>query len=111
MAAEVEQALAAGLPASAARNTVVMALFMLRFAERYELAQRMLDVGARGARSEGHAARQGIIYALRAAIALEQGSLRDAQVDAETGMQLVEEPHFSVPPAPRRPDHRPRRAG
>ena len=96
VAAEVEQALAAGLPAAAARNAVVMALTLLRFAERYELAQRMLEVGLEVARSEGHAARQGIIYALRAAIALEQGSLRDAQVDAETGMQLVEEPHFSV---------------
>ena len=94
--AEVEQALATGLPASARRNSVVMALIILRFAERYDLALRMLDMGLEVARAEGHAARQGIIYALRATIALEQGSLRDAQVDAETGLQLVEEPHFSV---------------
>ena len=94
--AEVEHALATGLPASAGRNTFVMALIILRFAERYDLALRMLDIGLEVARAEGHAARQGIIYSLRARIALEQGSLRDAQVDAETGLQLVEEPHFSV---------------
>ena len=96
VASEVEQALAAGLPASAGRNSVVMALIILRFAERYDLAHRMLDMGLEVARAEGHATRQGIIYALRATIALERGSLRDAQVDAETGLQLVEEPHFSV---------------
>jgi ATP/maltotriose-dependent transcriptional regulator MalT len=56
----------------------------------------MLDVGLELARAEGQAARQGIIYALRARIALEQGALRDAQADAETGLQLVKEPHFSV---------------
>ena len=96
VASEVEQALAAGLPASAGRNSVVMALIILRFAERYDLAHRMLDMGLEVSRAEGHATRQGIIYALRATIALERGSLRDAQVDAETGLQLVEEPHFSV---------------
>ena len=76
---------------------VLLALITLRFAERYELALRMLDTGPRRwPRAEGHAARQGVVYSLRAAISLEQGSLRDAQVDAETGLQLVAEPHFSV---------------
>ena len=48
------------------------------------------------ARSEGHAARQGIIHGLRAAIALAMGSLHDAEVEAETGLVLLEEPHFAV---------------
>ena len=66
VAAEVEGALATGLPASAGSNAFVMALIILRFAERYELARRMLDMGLELARAEGQAARQGIIYSLRA---------------------------------------------
>ena len=95
-AEQVEAALAAGLPASAAINAGLLALMTLRFTERYDLALRMLGVGLERAQAEGHAARQGVIYGQRAAIALAQGSLRDAQVDAETGLVLVEEGHFSV---------------
>ena len=47
-----------------------------------------------GARQEGHATRQGILHAMHAACALAQGSLHDAQVEAETGLLLVEHPHF-----------------
>jgi hypothetical protein len=68
----------------------------LRRAERYEPSLRMLDVGLEHARAEGHVARQGVIYGQRAAIALAQGSLHDAQVDAETGLRLVEERHFAM---------------
>ena len=54
----------------------------------------MLDAALERARREGHATRQGIIHAMRAASALAQGSLHDAQVEAETGLLLVEDPHF-----------------
>lgn len=56
----------------------------------------MLEVALERARREGHATRQGIIHGQRAAIALAQGSLHDAQVEAETGLVLIEEPHFVV---------------
>lgn len=46
------------------------------------------------ARREGHATRQGIIHAMHAVSALAQGSLHDAQVEAETGLLLVENQHF-----------------
>jgi DNA-binding CsgD family transcriptional regulator len=91
----VEAALAAGLPPSTVTNAGFLALHILRLAERYELALRMLDLGLEGARREGHVARQGLIHGQRAAIALAKGSLHDAQVEAETGLRLVKEPHFA----------------
>ncbi|HEY1276279.1 MAG TPA: AAA family ATPase [Thermoleophilaceae bacterium] len=91
---EVEAALATGLPAAAATNAAFVALLVLELGERYDQALRLLDVALEGARREGHATRQGIIHGHRAAIALAQGSLQDAQVEAETGLLLVEEQHF-----------------
>src|SRR6266480_6523999 len=52
------------------------------------------DVCSSDLRREGHATRQGIIHAMHAVSALAQGSLADAQVEAETGLLLVEGPHF-----------------
>ena len=60
------------------------------------MALRQLEALLEGARREGHAARQGLVHGHRAAIALERGSLRDAQVEVETGLLLVEPPHFVV---------------
>ena len=94
---EVEAALTAGLPAAAASNAVFMALLTLELGERYDLASRLLDVGLEGARREGHATRQGMIHGRRAAIALAQGSLHDAEVEAETGLLLVAKQHFVLP--------------
>ena len=94
---EVEAALTAGLPAAAASNAVFMALLTLELGERYDLASRLLDVALDGARREGHATRQGLIHGRRAAIALAQGQLHDAQVEAETGLLLVEKQHFVLP--------------
>jgi hypothetical protein len=91
---EVQAALMAGLPPSAATTAGLLALSALVIGERYELAARLLDAALEGARGEGHATRQGIIHALRAASALLQGSLHDAQVEAETGLLLVEQSHF-----------------
>ncbi len=93
---EVQAALAAGLPPAAATNAGFLAVTALRLAERYDVALQLLDVAQDGARREGHAAREGLIHGQRAAIALAQGSLRDAQVEAETGLRLVEPPHFVV---------------
>ncbi len=94
--AEVQAALAIGLPPGAVTTAGFMAVQTLRLAEQYELAFRLLDLALEGARREGHAARQGVIHGHRAAIALAQGSLQDAQVQAETGLRLVQAPHFFV---------------
>jgi DNA-binding CsgD family transcriptional regulator len=91
---EVEAALTAGLPAAAMSNATFLALLTLELGERHEFASRLLEVALEGARSEGHVTRQGMIHGRRAAIALAQGSLHDAQVEAETGLLLVEKQHF-----------------
>jgi DNA-binding CsgD family transcriptional regulator len=93
---EAQTALAAGLPPAAAINAVFFAVATLRFGEQYEPALRLLEVVLESARREGHMARQGLVHGQRAAIALEQGSLHDALVEAETGLVLVEPPHFVV---------------
>src|SRR5215510_9357343 len=91
---EVQAALMAGLPPSAQNTAGLAALFTLIVGERYELADRLMDAALQRARQEGHATRQGILHAMRAVSALTQGSLHDAQVEAETGLLLVEHPHF-----------------
>jgi DNA-binding CsgD family transcriptional regulator len=96
VAEEVQAAIAAGLPPSAATNAGFLAVHALRTAERYELPLRLLDLAMEGARREGHAARQGLIHGQRAAIALARGSLHDAQVEAETGLRLIGESHFAL---------------
>ena len=93
---EVQQALATGLPRSAQSNAALLALLALRLGERYELAIQLLDAALVRARQEGHATRQGILHAQRAAITLAQGSLHDAQAEADTGLLLVEKAHFIV---------------
>jgi DNA-binding CsgD family transcriptional regulator len=91
---EAQSALAAGLPAGAATNATFLALLTLENGEQYDQALLLLDLALEGARREGHATRQGLIHGRRAAIALAQGSLHDAQVEAETGLLLVEKQHF-----------------
>ena len=91
---QVQQALATGLPPSAQSNAALLALLALRLGERYELAVQLLDAALERARQEGHATRQGILHAQRAAIALAQGSLHDAEAEADTGLLLVEKSHF-----------------
>ncbi len=91
---EVQTGLMAGLPASAQTNVGLVALYALILGERYQLAARLLDAALERARREGHATRQAILHALRAAIALGQGSLHDAQVEAETGLLLAQDSHF-----------------
>jgi DNA-binding CsgD family transcriptional regulator len=93
---EVEGALATDLPPAVAPVVALSAVTTLRSAEAYGLAVRLLEALLEGARREGHAARQGLVHGHRAAIALERGSLHDAQVEAETGLLLVEPPHFVV---------------
>jgi DNA-binding CsgD family transcriptional regulator len=93
---EVQAALAAGLPPSAATGAGFVALETLQLGEQFDLVLRMLDVVLEGARREGHAARQGLIHGQRAAIALAQGSLHDAQVEADIGLRLVDPPHLAV---------------
>ena len=93
---EVEAALAAGLPPGVAPVAALAAADTLRSAEAYGPALRLLDGLLEGAHRDGHAARQGLVHGHRAAIALERGSLHDAQVEAETGLLLVEPPHFVV---------------
>lgn len=94
---EAQTALATGLAAGAATNATFLALLTLENGEQYDQALRLLDLALEGARREGHATRQGLIHCRRAAIALAQGSLHDAQVEAETGLLLVERQHFVLP--------------
>lgn len=96
VADEVQAALATGLPAAAATNAGFVAELTLQLAERYDPAVRLLDLAHEGARREGHTARQGLIHGARAAIALAQGALHDAQVEAETGLLLVHPSHFAA---------------
>jgi DNA-binding CsgD family transcriptional regulator len=93
---DVQSALMGGLPPAAATSAAFLALLTLQFGEQFELALRLLDVAEERARQEGHTTRQGLIHGQRAAIALAQGSLQDAQVEAETGLLLVEQRHFVV---------------
>jgi len=93
---QVQTALMSGLPSGAETNAALLALYLLRYGERYDLASRVLDAALEQARIEGHTARQGIIHGERAAIAFAQGLLHDAQVEAETGLLLVEQPHFAI---------------
>ena len=93
---ETEAALAAGLPPSAATGAAFLALQTLRLGGRYDMTMRMLDAGMEGARREGHVTRQALIHAQRAEVALAQGALKDAQVEAETGLRVVDEQHFAV---------------
>ncbi len=95
-AAEVKEALAIGLPAGAESTAGFIAVDILRLSEHHEAALQLLDFALERARREGHVARQGIIHGQRALIALNQGSLRDAQVEAETGLLLVDKRHFAV---------------
>ena len=91
---EAQAALATGLPAGAATNATFLALVIMEHGEQYDQALRVFDLALEGARREGHTTRQGLIHGRRAAIALAQGSLHDAQVEAETGLLLVDEQHF-----------------
>ena len=93
---EVREALMIGLPPGTEMTAGFLALSILWLGEHYEAALRLLDFALEQARREGHATRQGIIHGQRAVIALDQGSLRDAQVEAETGLLLVDDRHFVV---------------
>jgi DNA-binding CsgD family transcriptional regulator len=96
-AAQAQAALAAGLPPSAANTAAFLALITLRLAERLDVAMALLDAALARARDEGHATRLGIIHGERAMVALARGALHDALIEAETGLLLVEHPHFIVP--------------
>jgi DNA-binding CsgD family transcriptional regulator len=82
------------LPSSTHTTVGFSALFTLVLGERHDLAGLVMDAAMERARREGHATRQGIIHAMRAVSTLMQGSLDDAQVEAETGLLLVEDQHF-----------------
>jgi DNA-binding CsgD family transcriptional regulator len=84
----------ADLPPSTQTTVGFSALFTLVVGERHDLAALVMDAAMERARREGHATRQGILHAMRAVSALAQGSLDDAQVEAETGLLLVEDQHF-----------------
>ena len=94
--AEIQAVLETGLPSRTQRDALLIGLLTLRYAEQYDLATRLLEVALEGARREGHATRQGLIHGQRAMIALAQGSIHDAQIEADTGLLLVEEPHFAI---------------
>jgi DNA-binding CsgD family transcriptional regulator len=94
--AQIQAVLSAGLPSRTQTDALLIGLLTLRYAEQYDLAMRLLEIALEGARREGHTTRQGLIHGQRAMIALARGSIQDAQVEAETGLLLVEKPHFAV---------------
>jgi DNA-binding CsgD family transcriptional regulator len=94
--AEIQAVLRTGLPPRTQTDALLIGLLTLRYAEQYDLAVRLLEVALERARREGHATRQGLIHGQRAMIALARGSIHDTQVEAETGLLLVEESHFAV---------------
>ena len=94
---EVQDALAGGLPAEADANTLYLALTVLMLGERYEIAMRWLDAGLELSRRSGHAARQSIVHGQRATVALARGALDEAQVEAETGLALIDDRHAALP--------------
>ncbi len=94
--AEVQAALSTELPPGVQTDAVLLALMTLLLGEQYDLASQLLDVALDRARRAGHATREGLILGQRAAIALAQGSLRSAQVEAETGLLLAGGQHFAV---------------
>lgn len=97
--AAVEQALAAlgvGLPAGTMVSTLFVALTTFIRGERYDVAGALIDAAFEGARQQGHTARQGILHGQRASIALARGALDHAQLEAESGLALVNERHFAV---------------
>ena len=109
--AEVQAALMNDLPPRARTDAVLLALMTLHYGEQYDLATRLLDIALDGARQEGHATRQGLIHGQRAVLALAQGALHDAQVEAETGLLLVARTALHRAAVARGGDHRAHRAG
>ena len=95
--AQAQAALTAKLPPIATNMAALLALITLRLGERHDVAEPLLDLALRRARAEGHATRQGILHGERASVALARGALHDALIEAETGLMLVEYPHFVVP--------------
>jgi DNA-binding CsgD family transcriptional regulator len=96
MVEQAQAALAAGLPAGAMVSTFFVALNTFVRGERYDLASAVIDGALDVARRRGHTARQGILHGQRATVALARGALDDAQLEAESGLALVDERHFVV---------------
>ena len=90
-------------------GAALLALIAFRLGERYDQALLMLDAALEQARREGHAARQGIIHAERAAVALGQGvaARRRGRGRDRTAAGRGAAPR--VPAAARGRDHRARR--
>src|SRR5262249_43531672 len=93
---QVQTALAAGLPLDASANTLFVALGMFAQVEAYDTAKVFIDAGLDAARRQGLAARQGLLLGQRALVALGYGALDDAQLEAETGLALIDERHAAV---------------
>jgi DNA-binding CsgD family transcriptional regulator len=94
--AQAHAALAVGLPPGTMVSTIFVALTTFIRGERHDIAGALIDAGLDLARRQGHTARQGILHGQRAAIALARGALDEAQLDAESGLALVDERHFVV---------------
>jgi DNA-binding CsgD family transcriptional regulator len=93
---QARAAVASGLPAEAAANTLFLALATLVVGEAYDIATTIIDAGLDRARRQGHAARQGLLHGQRASVALARGALDDAQLEAEDGLALVGDRHAAV---------------
>jgi DNA-binding CsgD family transcriptional regulator/tetratricopeptide (TPR) repeat protein len=93
---QTQAALAVGLPAAQMRTTLFIALATFIRGERHDIAGALVDAGLEVARQQGHTARQGVLHGQRASLALARGALVDAQLEAESGLALVDERHFAA---------------
>jgi DNA-binding CsgD family transcriptional regulator len=92
---ELERALGAGPLVS--QPAMYVAINGLRYAERFDTAARWLELGLAAARARGLSVQIGMIHGERSRLALVRGSVGDAQLEAQAGLELIGERHFSLP--------------
>lgn len=91
----LERALASGPFDSEPTNYV--AINGLRYAERLEAAARWLKLGLEAARARGHSVQLAMVQAERARHALLRGSVADAQLEADAGLEVIDASNFVFP--------------
>ncbi|HEX2414894.1 MAG TPA: AAA family ATPase [Thermoleophilaceae bacterium] len=91
----IEDALAAGPPANP--FAFGMAIDALVTTERHTAAARWLDLALEVSRAQGLGPRIAGLHAQRALLGLATGAVGEAELDAETALDLAEAPRFVLP--------------
>jgi DNA-binding CsgD family transcriptional regulator len=92
---ELEAALADGPLVN--EPAMYVAINGLRYAERFDASARWLELGLEAARARGLPIQIAMIHGERARQALVCGSVGDAQLEAQAGLDLIGERHFALP--------------